>query len=60
MGRAYGTEQICILVSLISGHAGASAFLCPDACLPVLLAQPGFILPPDFNGSIFRQIGYVR
>ncbi len=59
MGRAYSAEQICIFVSLVNRHAGTSTFLCPYACLSVLLAQPRFILPPDFNWSIFRQIGYV-
>ena len=58
MSRANRTEDIGVLVALIGGLAWTRAFWSPLVNLPVLLANPCFILEPDFNdpvrGDIFQ------
>ena len=46
--RADGTEDIGRLGALIAGRAGPGSSLRPTPCDLVLLADPGFILPPEF------------
>ena len=58
--RADRTEQICVLIALVGGLAGAGAFPRPQACPSVLLTQSGFILKPDFDWGADRQVSYMR
>ncbi len=60
MFRADSTEEVGALIALIGGLTRARAFLRPQACLAVLLTKPGFVLEPDFNRRLLRQIGYMR
>ena len=56
-GRADGTEQICVLVTLISRLGGSCATLGPLADETILLADPRLVLKPDFDLPAF---GYAR
>ena len=58
--RADGTEQVGTLIALIGGLTRARTLLRPQACLAVLLPDTRFVLEPDFNRRLLRQIGYVR
>lgn len=53
------TEQICILIALISGQAWSRAFSGPNANSSVLLADPRFILKPQLDRLALWQICYV-
>jgi len=46
------TEDIGVLVALIGGLAWTRTFCSPLVDLAVLLANPCFILEPDFNGLV--------
>ena len=59
-GRADGAEQIGAGVALIGRLAGSCATSCPLADDAVLLADPGFVLPPDLDRLSFRQVGQMR
>jgi hypothetical protein len=53
-GRADGAEQISARVALIGRLAGSCAASCPLPDDAVLLADPGFVLPPDLDRLFFR------
>ena len=48
-------EQIGAVVALIGGLSGSRSTPGPLADEAVLLADPGFILEPDFHGRRLRQ-----
>ncbi len=52
--RADGSEEIGILIALISRQTGPRAGLCPKPGTSILLAKPGFVLEPDFHRRAFR------
>lgn len=54
---ADGAEQISRLGSLIMGRHGAGAASGPAPGDLVLLADAGFVLPPDFYGLASRFLG---
>ncbi len=54
------TEQICILVTLISRQARSRAAPRPNANPPILLADPRFILKPQLDRLALWQICYMR
>ncbi len=56
--RADGTKYISTFVALVFWLAGPCAFFCPLVNDTILLSDPGFILPPDFDGGFRRQVGY--
>jgi hypothetical protein len=58
--RAYGAEQIGILIALICGQTRPRSLLRPDADTPILLSDAGFVLEPHLNWRAIRQVGYVR
>tara|TARA_B100000929_G_C15452565_1_gene401662 strand:- start:650 stop:910 length:261 start_codon:yes stop_codon:yes gene_type:complete len=45
---ADGSEQVGVLVALISRQARSSALPCPNTSSPILLTNPRFILKPQF------------
>ena len=51
---ADGAEQIGPIVTLVAGRSGPTAALCPDAGQRALLANPGFVLPPQFDRLVAR------
>ena len=54
-----GAEQVGVLIALIGRQTGPCTLACPDADASILLANPRFILEPDLDRGIFRQLGYV-
>lgn len=57
---ADGTKQIGVLISLIGGQPGPGSLARPDAHPPVLLPDAGFVLEPDLDLRVLRQVCYVR
>jgi len=55
-GRANRAKDIGVRVALVGWLARACAFWRPLINLAILLANPRFILEPDFNGRILRDI----
>ncbi len=55
--RADGAEDVGRLGALIAGRAGPGSPLRPAPRDLVLLADPGFILPPQFYLGAGRQLG---
>jgi hypothetical protein len=53
-------EQIGIRVALIGGLTRPRSTPRPLTNDAVLLADAGFVLPPDFDGFAFRQVGQMR
>lgn len=58
--RANGPEYVGIGVTLISGLSWPCTASRPQACPAILLADTGFILPPDLDWLIGRQFGQMR
>ncbi len=56
--RTDGAKQIGVFVTLVPWLAGARSGLRPLVNETVLLADPGFVLPPDFDGGFGRQMAY--
>jgi len=56
-GRA---EQVGPVVALVVRRAGPRSTLGPDAGQRALLADPGFILEPDFDRLAFGAVGDLR
>lgn len=54
--RTDGTEQIGIGMALVGGLPWSCAAFCPLPDNTVLLAKPGFVLKPDLNRSVGRQM----
>ena len=46
-----------ILLPLVPRHARAAALFCPDISQAALLANPGFILPPEFDRLAASVVG---
>jgi hypothetical protein len=44
-----GPEQVGPVVPLIAWRAGTAALFCPDIGQAALLADTGFVLPPEFD-----------
>ena len=55
--RTNGAEDVGPLVSLIPWPARASALFCPDVSQAALLADPGFILPPELDRFAAGVVG---
>ena len=55
---ADGSKQIGVLVTLVLWLAGPRSFLRPLVNDAILLTNPGFILPPNFNRGFGRQVAY--
>ena len=60
MGRTDGAEQVGVLVALVGRLTGPRTLLRPQAGAAVLLPDTSFVLEPDFNRRLLRQIGYMR
>ncbi len=60
MGRTDGAEQVGVLVALVGRLTGPRTLLRPQAGPAVLLPDTSFVLEPDFNRRLLRQIGYMR
>ncbi len=54
-GRTDRAEQIGVVIALIGGLCWPRSTPCPLADEAVLLADPGFILEPDFDRRRLRQ-----
>lgn len=52
-------EEIGVLVSLVGWQARSRAFSRPYPGTPVLLADPCFILKPEFDRRILGQVAYM-
>lgn len=55
-----GAEDVGRLGALVMGRAGSGAALRPTAGDLVLLADPGFVLEPDFYVGVRREPGADR
>ena len=53
-------EEIGVYIALIGGLARTRSALRPLPHEAVLLADAGFVLEPDFDGRLRRQIGQMR
>lgn len=49
-GGTYRAEQVDAVVTIVSHHWRARPDGCPDIGMGALLADPGFIAKPDFDG----------
>ena len=58
--RANCSEQVGVLVMLVGRLVRARPGSHPLTDVPVLLADPGFILKPDFNRRCLRQALKMR
>lgn len=58
-GRTDGSEQIGVLVALVCRLAWPGSFFGPLPHLPVLLANTCFVLEPDLNWFVSRQMAYM-
>ncbi len=58
--RADGAEEVGVLVALVGRLTGPRTLLRPQAGPAVLLPDTSFVLEPDFNRRLLRQIGYMR
>ncbi len=56
----YRAEQIGVVVALVGWQARPRAGLGPQPGSAVLLAEPGFVLKPDFDSPVLGQMAYVR
>ena len=56
---ADGAERISVLVALVGRQARPRAGPGPDPGAGVLLAEPGFVLEPDLDRLLLRQMAYV-
>jgi hypothetical protein len=56
LGRADRTEDVGPLGSLVVRRARASSAPSPATGDPVLLADPGLVLPPEFDGGAGREL----
>ncbi len=48
-GRTDGAEQVGPIVSLVARRTGTAALVGPDIGQAALLADAGFVLPPEFD-----------
>ena len=60
LGRTDRAEEIGVLVALIGGLTWARSALGPLANKAILLADTGFVLKPDFDRRLRRQVGKMR
>jgi hypothetical protein len=58
--RTSRTEQVGPVVASVVRRAGPRSALGPDAGQRALLADPGFILEPDFDRLAFGAVGELR
>jgi len=58
--RADGSEQIGVLIPLVGGLARPCAPSRPLPYKAVLLANPRFVLKPQLDTRLLREVGYVR
>ena len=58
--RTGRTEQVGPIVASVVRRAGSRSTLGPDAGQRPLLADPGFILEPDFDRLVFGAVGDLR
>ena len=58
-GRTDGAEQVSALVALVSRLTGSTAPFSPLPNLAVLLPNARFILKPDFDWLVLRQMALV-
>ncbi len=54
--RTNGAKYVGPGIALIAGRAGPAAFVSPDVGQTALLANPGFILPPQLYGLVARVL----
>jgi hypothetical protein len=59
-GRADRAKEIGVLVALIGGLARTRSTLRPLPDNTVLLSDAGFVLEPDFDGRLWRQMSEMR